>query len=176
LTDARRLGEAFKRLAPRVTIFLMVKMRVTREEAEDLVQEVFVRLLARRASDRRADPLWGSSDEHLRNYVLRAAIHRAIDNMRRSRTARENALVLLRHIEAEAGHSPDPARDIIQIDRLHRAVSRLRNPYAAIFRLMLEEDLSLAAVARRTHTRISSIYVQYRRGLEQLRALLGQIP
>jgi RNA polymerase sigma factor (sigma-70 family) len=166
----RQIATVFSELAPRLALLLMNRYRLSRDEAADLVQNVFLSLLDRSARD----ALPSYEPEHLRNYIIRAAHSRAIDAMRREARHRKYEDVLLSTLTFFATGTDAEERVIQDQQRqmLREAIDNVGEPYRAIFKLLIYEELSLASIARRLDVSLGSIYTQYARGVEKLRSLV----
>lgn len=158
----------FPPLAPRVTLKLMAHNGASREEAVDAVHEVFADLLDR-ARHGTLSPRIGDA-EHLRSYIAAAALHRLIDERRKSGRVLSNETVIW--TAAAPGNLEQALISAEQSALLRGAIERLPQPYRKIFELLLDEELSLVQIARRIGSKKGSIYTQYARGVARLRKLL----
>lgn len=163
----------FGQLYPRLTLLLTRRFHIPLQDAEDAIQDVFVRLLAlsyRADTDRR---LRRGGDAYVSNYILRAVLNRVID---KKRQAARQASALSGFVRAlETGlQSEQELVTADDVERVQKAVSKLKEPYRSVFRLLLSDGISLADVARKLGIKQSSIYVHYRRGLARLRALMKE--
>lgn len=162
-----QITAAFRELAPRVALLLMHRYRLTREDAVDVIQDVFSSLLSRQRELTSYDP------DHLRNYIIRAAHSRAIDATRRELRHRKHEDVLISAlVSADAQSTLERIIDDEQRKRLREAIASLNEPYHSIFISLLYDELSLADIARKLDISPGSIYTQYARGIEKLRSLL----
>ena len=127
--------------------------------AEDVVQDVFVRLAARRP--RRAD--------HLRGWLFRVATTIAIDAMRRA--ARQRRLVLDDPERSPMGAAPaDPAREAERADlraRVRAALTALSERERAVL-LMREEGFGQREIAAAVGTTTGSVGTMIARALDKL--------
>jgi len=150
-------------LAPRLTLVLVKRFRLDLFAAQDLVQDVIIAIVQGRVI--REQPI-----DDMEAYVSTVVIHRAIDEYRRVHRLNE-ALQL-----SESASEPETAEERLLTDEraeaVRRAVNDLPPPYHAIFTLLLEEERSLADVARELNISINGVYTQYSRGLELLREKL----
>lgn len=158
----------FPPLAPRIALKLIVQHGASREEAVDAVQDVFANLLDR--ARRGKFPPHIDDDEHLRSYIATAAKHRLIDERRKSGRALSHETVIW--CAAAPGNFEEELISAEQSARLRDAVQQLTHPYRVIFELLLDEELSIAEIARRIGSKEGSIYTQYARGLAKLRKAL----
>jgi RNA polymerase sigma factor (sigma-70 family) len=162
------LAAAFRRLAPRFALLVARRFSIGPEAAIDIVQDAFVKILMRN----RVGAALPMSDQ----YLWRMVSNRAIDTLRSGTRRRQNEVALWL---ALSDVSPTTVEDgliaLEQSKRLNHALSLLPDSYRRIFDLLLTEELSLAAIARRLNVNLGSIYTQYQRGIDKLRSLLTEI-
>jgi RNA polymerase sigma factor (sigma-70 family) len=155
--------------APKIVLAMRNWMSAEGDEAVDAIQDVFIRLIERiDASDVTLD-FEEFSDEKLRNYIAQAIRNRWIDIWRRLQIIKRNYEELISALE----HHPTPEELMIESERqahLRRSVASLRSPYRDILQAVLEDDVTLAEIARRRKIKIGTIYTQFGRALEELRA------
>jgi len=113
--------------------------RVTRnaEDAEDVLQTIFVRLLGRQFSpDLQKNP---------RAYLYRAAVNLSLDTIQ----SRKNEVLVPTWEQAKATRCPrDSTTEEVLDQRLHEAISKLRPAAAEILILRYMHNLSDAAIAK----------------------------
>ena len=127
-----------RRWRPALMAFFLRRVR-NHQEAEDLTQEVFARLLGK------DEPAAGLADA----YVFQVATNLLRDGARRNRV-REEYRVLADPLEDAAGDSLDPARIAIGRDALTRLVSgidALPERTRTIFILYRIENVGMEAIA-----------------------------
>lgn len=160
---ATPLSALFARDQNRFRALLMKQLKLSKLEADDVVQETFLELV-RRTSDLPKD------EEHARNFVAQLILWRGHDEVRRRTRRANNEATIAQAIELpSADLGPEAHADAA---RLRQAVAQLGKPYQEIITLMLDRDLSLAEVARALGIPLKSIYKQYFRALQHLRRLL----
>jgi RNA polymerase sigma-70 factor, ECF subfamily len=164
--DERALGSLYDRY--RVILFgLLTRILNSREEAEDVLQEVFVQVW-RRASDfdeQRGRPF---------TWLVTLARSRAIDRLRLL-AARQRA------VDSATRNSTDEASDAVA-DTLHaerreivaRALAELPEDQKRTLVLAYFEGLTQAEIATRLSTPLGTVKTRMRSGMIKLRELLGQ--
>lgn len=124
-------------------------------DAEDAVQEVFVRLLDARPVFRDA--------EHEKAWLIRATLHRAAD-IRRKR-AREAPLEELAELSVEP---PEPGPELLG------AVRALPEKYAAVLHLYYYEEYSIKEIAKLLGLPAGTVGTRLARGRERLGRMLKE--
>jgi len=163
------VAAAFRRVAARFALLVASRFSIGPEAAIDIVQDAFVKILLRKQE---GIPL-PLTDQ----YLWRMVSNRAIDTVRSGIRRRKNEVALwLASSDAPIETIEAGLISIEQSERLNNALGQLSDPYRRIFELLLSEELSLAAIARRLDVSLGSIYTQYQRGLEKLRSLLQEPP
>jgi RNA polymerase sigma factor (sigma-70 family) len=109
------------------------------------------------------------SDRELRSYLVRAARNRWIDRWRRREVVQRNQEEFIRAIQQPATPETSVAESDLRV-RLGEAVAALGSPYRDLLQALLEEDTTLAELARRRGIKRGTIYTQFRRGIDLLRA------
>jgi RNA polymerase sigma-70 factor (ECF subfamily) len=160
---SRRLLEEVRQLATEVG---MRAYRLGREEAEDLAQEVQVRVASRLSQLRRPEsfPLW----------VRRMIHHAALDLLRQ----RRDLVSLDAMVDPDAEIAPptaasDPYDELLLRADLDRALARLPELYREPIRLHLLHGLPQDEVGRRLGRPRSTVATQVERGLGRLRRSLA---
>jgi RNA polymerase sigma-70 factor (ECF subfamily) len=144
-----------------------IARRMTRNpsDAEDAVQEIFTDVWR---SAHRFDPAAGSE----KVFITTIARRRLIDRMRRlsNRVQTESTDVL-----DELGfHTPDTAGDIaIEAERAAQAVAKLRPEQRRVIELGVLQGLSHSDIASVTGMPLGTVKTFMRRGLIQVREMLG---
>jgi len=148
--EAARLAERF---AP--AVYRLAYARTgSRADAEDVMQETFLRLLTARPKLK--------DDDHARAWLLRVAAQRSADHFRALRRRREAPLT-----EAEDLPGPEPPEE----GRALAAVLALPVQYRAPIHLFYYEGLSVAQIAAVLGKSEGAVKTRLSRG----RALLRQI-
>ncbi len=148
-------------------VFRLIRRIVgDREEARDLTQDLFVRLL------RRPGPIKGET----KPYVMRAALNTAL-NARRDRKRSAEAIDRLRQASEEpAPTSIDPIQDVDRSRaRVAGAVEQLSEKQREAVTLRFYGELTLAQIAAAMNISEGSVRVHLARGLQNLRTILDPI-
>ena len=123
-------------------------------DAEDIVQEVFLKLLTAR-------PLFRDS-EHEKAWLIRTPLHRAGD-LRRSAARRNVPLE-----EAAQAAAPQAGSELLT------AVRALPEPYSAVIHLYYYEEYSIKEIAKLLGVPTPTVGTRLARGRERLRRLLKE--
>jgi len=162
----RALPEEFERLYREHAAFVYrTALRITRnaEEAEDILQTIFLRLLRRESSP--------DLQERPRAYLYRAAVNAALDaiQLRRNRSG----LADVREIEA-ALHSPDSSFQEKIHRQLHEAIAELNPAAAEMVILRYMHNYSDAEIAKLLGKSRGVVAVSLYRSRARLRKLIRQ--
>ncbi len=149
-------AELYDACADRLFGWLAVHLR-SAADAEDVVQETFVRLARSRKKLRRVENLTAYVFSIARNEVARL----------RKRASREQSLVRESN-EADA----DTAHLVEQAELVERALGRLANEQREIVELKLYGDLTLREIAEVTGLPAGTVATRYRAALVKLREVL----
>lgn len=137
---------------------MLLRLACTRLEnpadAEDVVQEVFLKLLTARPSFRDA--------EHEKAWLIRTTLHRAAD-LRKAASRRSVPLE-----EALLASAPEPE------DRLLAAVRALPEKYGAVIHLHYYEGYSLKEIGKLLGLPAATVGTRLARGRERLRQSLKE--
>ena len=137
---------------------MLLRLACTRlssvSDAEDAVQEVFLRLLAAPVSFRDAG--------HERAWLIRATLHRARD-IRRQEERRNLPLE-----EAAWQEAPEPEPDLLQ------AVQALPEKYGAVIHLHYYEGYSIKEIGTLLGLSAATVGTRLARGRERLRKMLKE--
>lgn len=137
---------------------MLLRLACTRLEnpadAEDAVQEVFLKLLTARPSFRDA--------EHEKAWLIRTTLHRAAD-LRKAASRRSVPLE-----EALLASAPEPE------DRLLAAVRALPEKYGAVIHLHYYEGYSLKEIGKLLGLPAATVGTRLARGRERLRQSLKE--
>lgn len=139
---------------------MLLRLAMTRSlstaDAEDAVQEVYLRLLATKPRFRDGD--------HERAWLVRATIHRASD----IRKAAANRSLPLE--EAEAVSAPEADND----SPILSAVQALPEKYSSVIHLYYYEGYTIKEIAKLLGLPAPTVGTRLSRGREKLRALLKE--
>jgi RNA polymerase sigma-70 factor (ECF subfamily) len=135
---------------------IALRMLGSREAAEDLTQEVFMKLSAKIASI--------ASSEHLRFWLRQVTANRAIDELRRN--TRFQTVPLHEEPLCRAAEDADP---LVQRE-LGRLLEQLSAPARAVLLLRYQEDLDPVDIARTLDMPINTVKSHLKRSLETLRS------
>jgi RNA polymerase sigma factor (sigma-70 family) len=170
--DNQELWRALDGLRARLILLLMRRLGAPRDVAEDVVQDVLLRIVERKGKTQAGKPLDPKDASELLRYCVTASVNEYIDRMRHQSVRRGKEAALIHALDVH----PDAEAAIItqqHVLALRRALAQLEPPYEEIFKLLVEEELSLAEIARRLHRSPGSIYTQFSRGIQRLRSLLA---
>jgi len=156
MTDPANLTVWFEAHADALVLY--ARQWLDRGGAEDVVQEVFVRLMAQR----REPP---NVKAWLYACVRNAAISEARSVSRRKRREQTAAG------RAPGWFHPHP-RDVLEADTVQRAVEALPPRQREVLMLRVWSGMTLNEVAQVTGLAISTIFDEYRRGLDGVRGVL----
>jgi RNA polymerase sigma-70 factor (ECF subfamily) len=140
-----------------------VALRITRdaEEAEDIVQTIFLRLLRREFSR--------DMEKRPRAYLYRAAVNAALDSIR----SRKNQPAAVNEIEATLHHPDSSAKEKLH-RRLHEAIAELNPTAAEILILRHMHNYSDVEIAKMLGKSRGVVAVTLYRARAQLRKLIRQ--
>ena len=166
LHQNKTLPEEFERLyREHATFVYRTALRVTRntEEAEDVLQTIFLRLLKRESSP--------DLQERPRAYLYRAAVNTALDTieLRRHRSDIRD----FREIAATI-HNSDSSPNEKLHQQLHKAIAELNPTSAEILILRYMHNYSDAAIAKMLGKSRGAVAVTLYRARARLRKLIRQ--
>ena len=159
--DFERLIEAFQDRLVRYAISRLGR----RNEAEDVVQDVFVRAYMRSNQDRGV--------QHVSSYLYRMTANACTDALRKR--WRSGIRVPVEYAENVADSRPGPAADVAAIDELRRfeaLVGRLPRRQAEVVRLRLLGELRFAEIAQVVGRSTATVKSRFRYGLHRLRTMI----
>ena len=136
-----------------------------REDAEDIVQEVFVALV-------RAGNTLGHVDNlpaYLFTALRRAATRRAVRQKREPVTSNSDPLDVISEVDLPQNENP-------RSERLDRALQALPDQQREVVTLKLEGELTFAEIGRVLGVSSNTVASRYRYALEKLRASLMETP
>lgn len=156
LGGERAAFAALVREHQRAVYSLALRMLGDRHAAEDLAQDVFLQLYRNLAAV--------SSEGHLRFWLRKVTMHRAIDRLRREPRHEATALA---HAELPASEAPAP--DPILDRRLRQLLAELPPTARAVLLLRYQEDLDPVDIARTLRMPVNTVKSHLRRSLAELR-------
>ncbi|HUP03841.1 MAG TPA: sigma-70 family RNA polymerase sigma factor [Bryobacteraceae bacterium] len=132
------------------------------DDAEDVLQTVFLRMLRREAG---AEPV-----DHMPSFLRRAAVNAALDLVRARQNIRNVPLDDLEPVLAESPHrGPDRAHTSAEIrEWLRGALARLNPRIAQMFALRFFEGKDNPEIARLLHTTPATVAVTLSRTRDRL--------
>ena len=139
---------------------MLLRLAMTRlpssADAEDVVQEVFLKLLTARPQFRDA--------EHEKAWLIRATLHRACDM---ARSAERRNLPLEAAEAVPGGELPEPSPIL-------SAVQALPAKYSAVIHLYYYEGYSIKEISQLLRLPVPTVGTRLSRGRERLRELLKE--
>lgn len=145
----------------------LVYLTSKREQAEDLVQETWMRVL------QRAGQYNGRS--RFEPWLFSIARNLAIDHLRRRHNLAEDTESVLEIIAAPDVHSPFAAAARTEdATRISGALNGLEPIYREVLLLRFQEDLSLDEIAQVTRAPVPTISSRIQRGLARMRSQLAE--
>ena len=162
------LPEEFERLyREHATFVYRTALRITRnaEEAEDILQTIFLRLLRRESSP--------DLQKRPRAYLYRAAVNASLDTIELRRNRSEAADI--NEIEATL-HSPDSSAKEKLYQQLHKAIAELNPTSAEMLILRYMHNCSDAAIAKMLGKSRGAVAVTLYRARARLKKLIRQSP
>jgi RNA polymerase sigma factor (sigma-70 family) len=164
-----RFARRYLEQAPKLVLAMSARVAAGEDDAADVVQDMLVTLLEQIAKSKSPLRFERLSDRELRSYLVRAARNRWIDRWRRREVVQRNQEEFIRAIQQPATPETSVAESDLRV-RLGEAVAALGSPYRDLLQALLEEDTTLAELARRRGIKRGTIYTQFRRGIDLLRA------
>ena len=148
-------------LGPPLHRFFLAQF-ATREEADDLLQETWLRIHRVRHTYRSGEPVLP--------WVYAIARHVRVDHYRKvkRRAARESRLEEVAHMPAPASTGPGAAPD------LQSLLAPLPESQREVIQMLKVAGMSLEEVARATSTTVGSVKQKAHRAYEKLRHLLSE--
>lgn len=134
------------------------------QDAEDVIQEVFVKVFVRRANYRGV--------ERVTPYLYRMAANACTDFLRRRRAAQT---ISIEELEGDALHergagAAEAVAAMEEVSRIEATLGRLPGRQAEVIRLRVFDELSLAEIARMLGCSLPTVKSRLRYGLTRLRA------
>ena len=130
------------------------------EEAEDIVQDVFVRLME-------TDII--PEAEGIRAYLM-TAVHHGCTNFIRRTSMRQQMESLLPVDDTTDLQPIDQMTE--RLDAIQACVNEFREPHRSIFYLRFDENLTLKEIAQRLDMNQNTVYKYLRQGIQQIRLKL----
>ena len=155
--DERAFETLFRAFAPGLVAFV-ARYVDSRSIAEDLVQDLFLRLWQMRAEL--------AVDQAVTSYLYTAARNRALNHLKRGRLAGRWASAVVGRID-EASQSGETA--LLEMLDLQDAVERLPARCRLIFTLSRQHDMTYAQIAQSLCISVKTVEVQMGRALKALR-------
>lgn len=140
-----------------------------REEAEDVTQEVFIRLWKHRAEIDGGQPI---------GWLLRVARNASVDALRRRNTYRKTVTGDGELVDRAAGDLPGPAAEAERNEfraQVDRALDRLAEPYKSLVILREIQDLSYQEISDALSLPLTSVKVYLHRARHMLRAQMTEV-
>ncbi len=135
------------------------------QDAEDVLQTVFLRLLHRREHD--------VNSTKLESYLCRSAVNAGIDLIRSRQRAPTEQLIEDEH-RSHFGAADSDTRQRELRKRLRKALATIDPHAAEVFALRFFEDFSNAEIAEMMDVSSKTIAVTVHRAREKLQHLIGQ--
>lgn len=141
---------------------LALRMGVPRQDAEDIAQEVIVRVTRAQAD--------GKIIVHAEAFAVRTGIRLAIDRLRevQGHSRKLRRLGRVRPATAQPAELPE------DVARLHRAIAALPDRQAAVIVLRRIMELEYATIADILGITVATCQSHCRYGLQNLRRILGE--
>lgn len=158
------LGQLYDRHAGLV-YGIALKLLTNPQEAEDLTQDIFIKLVQKAAYD----PQRGS----LRTFLAVMTRSRALDRLR-SRTVAQDSVARLQTIQPTIQNAT-PVDSLHQSERseqIQAALAQLSDPQRQVLRMAYYEGMTQATIAEQLNAPLGTVKAHARRGLLKLRQLL----
>ena len=136
----------------------------SREEAEDIVQEVYIKLWGMRNTLKNYNSIEALSIRITRNLCL--------DHLRRKKV--NNAALNAERVNA-AGHSVSPAQNLEQkekVEMIHALIAALPEPQRSLVHLRHLEEKEYEEIAEMVNMNVNAIRVSISRARKQMREML----
>lgn len=158
--DSTAATEIVESLSPQMFQFFMAQAR-SRSDAEDLLQDFWLRIHHARVTYRPGEPLlpWA--------YTIAHRVR--IDAYRRSKRARQHEM----QDEVALASAPAPPKKADPAAKIEELLRALPQSQREVLLMMKVSGLTLEEVARSTGTTIGAVKQKAHRGYEKLRKLLG---
>jgi RNA polymerase sigma factor (sigma-70 family) len=140
------------------------------DEAIDVVQGLLVAVLERIEQGDALLPVEELSNDELQRYLIRAVRNYWLDRKRRDGIIQRNYEELFRALEVVPSTPESLLTDSQHREILRQSVAALHSPYRKLLEALLDDDVTLAELARRRKIRRGTVYTQFHRAIEALRA------
>jgi len=164
--DKAAFKQLFVYFAPRLKAHLM-SMGVTAEAAEDLMQEVLIKVW-RKAHQFQSDKA------KLSTWMFRIARNALIDQRRRAKYPEVNADDHLHHMQAD-DETDRPVMENQTAERVSKAIAQLKPKYKEVIHLSFFEELSHSQIAERLSLPLGTVKSRIRLAFGAMRSELGEM-
>lgn len=130
----------------------------SRQQAEDIVQEVFLKLFSR--------PELLRGVENIHSYLLRALSNRCCDHLRRRRPANAD-------LEKAAAQCVEEEPEHREWERINDLLDRLPEEQAEVIRLRTTGEMSFDSIAAVVGCPTTTVKSRFRYGIEKLRKIVN---
>ncbi|TET36578.1 MAG: sigma-70 family RNA polymerase sigma factor [Planctomycetota bacterium] len=144
----------------------LVRLVGSRETAEDLLQEVFLRVV-------RAAPRLDEKKSELKAWLFQIAYNIAVDHLRRQRTGREAQSEIISRAGAVTETPLEAAEKREVQKRMKEAVASLPDDQRAVFLLREESGLKFKEIAKILDCPLNTALGRMRYAMENLRKTLA---
>ncbi len=159
--DADAVDELVRRISPALLRFLS-SGQPSRSDAEDLLQECWIRIHGARHTYRPSEPVMP--------WVFGIARHTRLDGFRRRQRRQAREVLVASPPDVAA---PEPAAPAIGADEMSRMLEQLPESQREVILMLKVSDMTLAEVARATSSTIGATKQKAHRAYEKLRAMLA---
>lgn len=155
-------------IAPKLTLALRHMSWGSSQDAMDIVQDVLVDQLVRIDKSEAQQLVEELSDSELAKYLAKTVRNRWIDRNRQLEVRERSYKALLLAIQ------PNPTPEDLLLDNeqailLRRSIASLRPRDRELLEELLEDNSTLAEVARRRKIKLGTIYTQFKRAVDALK-------
>ena len=139
---------------------LALRITLDREEAEDIVQDVFVQLMKRDIIP---------SEDKIRAYLMTSVHHGCLNIIRR--TSLRKQIENLYPVDETTDLQPTDKLSE-QLETIQSYIDSLEEPHHSIFRLRFDEDLTLKEIALRLNMNQNTVYKYLQQSILKIRSKL----
>jgi RNA polymerase sigma-70 factor (ECF subfamily) len=156
LIDPAQLARSFD--AHAATLILFARQWLARSAAEDIVQDVFIRLMAQR-----------HAPDNIKAWLFTSVRNAAISQARsaKRRTHRELRL----SVERTDWFEPRP-EDLIDASAAQQALESLASEQREVIVMRIWAQMTLVEIAQVTGEAISTLFSRYRAGLSEIKRIM----
>jgi RNA polymerase sigma factor (sigma-70 family) len=165
-----RFAEAFMEIAPALSIALRRRYSISLEEADDTLDEIQVKLFEEIKESVQLTLFERLDERNFKNYIATAVVNQYLNKLKHRSVIERSEQELLFVLEKASTPESEASRAEL-VKRLYTAVCKLPEPYKEIFKTLLNEDVTLAELARRRNIKLGTIYTKFQRGLKLLREI-----